>query len=112
MWRCHCGETNLSSAAYCAECEAPKLTHEEKTREPRKRESNTRNVHVGFMGVGGERPTGRRSIATGPSRPLTETEIAAYYAGQKRRNIVMWLLYVAAGLAVVALLVWQVLREP
>lgn len=66
---------------------------------------------VGFLGMGMRSPETRHLPAAAP-KTLSESELADYYAQQKRRSVLNWILYVVAALAVVGLLAWQLFRSP
>jgi hypothetical protein len=107
MWRCHCGETNLNRDTHCRDCSGARSTHEDRDFEPRPR-AREKNVYIGFfgMGMGDER-------ATAPARRvLTERELDSHYRRSHRTHRIQWVLYAVAGLAVLGMLVWQVLRRP
>jgi hypothetical protein len=106
MWRCHCGETNLNKDPRCRECAGPRVTHEDKERDPRPRERR-KTVNVGFFGMGlGD---DSRTSAAG-RRPMSEHELDSYYRRSHRRSQLMWVVYAAAAAAAIGLLIWQVTR--
>jgi hypothetical protein len=120
MWRCHCGEKNLSADERCRNCNAARLTHEEdEAPAPAPRRGKT--VQVSFFGLGG----GGRDVEAkirprvasprpgeAPPRAFTEDELARHYAAERRRDLLTWGAWILAALAAVALLAWQVVRSP
>lgn len=122
MWRCHCGEKNLSSSKRCQSCNAARLTHEDDDGAGgSSRRSKT--VEVSFFGLRGTTPRGgeEQRPATGaeggragetPPRLLTEEELAAHYAASRRRDLLTWTAWILVVLAVVALFAWQIGRSP
>jgi hypothetical protein len=107
MWRCHCGETNPDSRTHCIECEGPRLTHEDRERQPRRR-VRQKTVHVGFFGMGMGDDRGREERLR---RPMSELELDAYFERSRRGLILQWIAYGVLAVVVVALLFWQVLRR-
>lgn len=106
MWRCHCGEINLDTAAHCPACRGPRSTHEDKDAEPHVPERD-RIVYMGMlgMGLGPQRDRDRM-----PPRSLTEAELNAYFTRARWQRRLSWLVAALVGLAGVALVVWQILR--
>ena len=112
MWRCHCGETNLNSRTRCAACDAARLTHESEAPEAAGRSGRPRTVQFGFFGMGLERGRGDDDDrGRNPPRILSESELGAYYARERRRDILNWIGGGLALLAVLGLLAWQIMRS-
>jgi hypothetical protein len=122
MWRCHCGEKNLSADERCRNCNAARLTHEDVDGPAAGASRRAKTVEVSFIGLGSRRGPAEadplRRAARGPrpgeapTRALSDEELVTYYAAERRREILILVAWVLAALAVVGLLVWQIARLP
>jgi hypothetical protein len=122
MWRCHCGEKNLSADARCRSCNAARLTHEEADGPTGGASRRAKTVEVSFIGLGSGGGSAEadphRQAARGPrpgeapARALSDEELVAYYAAERRREVLTWIAWILAALAVVGLFAWQIGRSP
>ncbi|HEX7878456.1 MAG TPA: hypothetical protein VF720_03550 [Candidatus Eisenbacteria bacterium] len=91
-------------------CHAARLTHETGS-EASGRSGRPKNVQFSFMGLGAEADAGDERRGNAPPRILDETELAAHYAQERRRDIITWLAAGIGVLAIVGLLAWQIMRS-
>lgn len=107
MWRCRCGESNLSVNARCHSCARARAISEIVHAEYRPRR-RWKAVQVGFFGLGIEDPRGENAAAE-PGR-WTEAELDDHYRREELRSRWYWIRYALLVVVIILVLLLQIFR--